>query len=156
MYADIGTAEELAFRPEHYFLGATEGNGLLRDPFGRVTRRCRVSTRGQRDSAYGAVRLEETYAFDDGEVEALRWVITGAGPGRYVLAEATAGSGIVADFSGGDLVFAYYRAPPNSLIKARLAVRMTLIAPRVVLKTARISIFGAPMGGLTVLHRRAS
>lgn len=155
MYADIGNAEDLAFRPEQYFLGATEGNGLLRDPFGRVTRRCRVSTRGERDSAYGALRLEETYDFDDGEVEALRWVITSAGAGRYVLAEASAGSGIVAELSGGDLIFAYHRAYGGAPIKARLAVRMTLIAPRVVLKTARITVLGAPMGAMTVLHRRA-
>ena len=154
MHADIETAEDLAFRPEMFFLGATAGSGLLRDPFGRVTRRCRVTTHGERDSAYGALRLDETYAFEDGEIDALRWVVTGAGSGRYVLAEARAGSGIVASFSGADLSFVYHRAVRGSPMKARVAVRMTMLAANTVLKTSRISLLGAPVGALTVIHRR--
>ena len=79
----------MIFRPESFFIGQTVGGGVLRNPFFRITRRFRVETRGYRDGSYGGIKLDETYAYDTGEVEAFQWMITPAGAGRYVLAEAS-------------------------------------------------------------------
>jgi hypothetical protein len=156
MHAGLELTDDQAFRPETFFLGQTTGSGVVRDPLSRITRRFRVDTRGQRDQAYGAINFDETFAYDSGEVEVLRWVISAAGPGRYVLAEATAGSGIVAHVRRGDLVFAYSRpsGAARGLAAPRYSVRMTMLAPETVLKSVRISLLGAPMGHVTAIHRR--
>jgi hypothetical protein len=156
MIAGLGLAEDLAFRPESFFLCQTNGSGLMRDPLGRIARRFTVDTRGHVDEAYGALRLDETYAFDNGELEAFRWVIREAGVGRYVLAEPQAGSGIVAQASGGEFLFTYSRASgaARGIATPRFAVRMTLIAADTVLKSVKVTVLGAPVGTLTALHRR--
>lgn len=150
--------ENLMFRPETFFIGQTIGGGVLRDPFFRITRRFRVETRGYRDGSYGAIKLDETYAYDTGEVEALQWVITPAGAGRYVLAEATTGSGIMAHEQQGELIFAYRRplGPARGLAKPQFAVRMGLVGGDTVLKTVHMGLLGAPLGTVTAFHRRAT
>jgi len=127
--------QDSTFRPESFFIGQTVGGGVLRDPFFRITRRFRVETRGYRDGSYGAVKLDETYAYDTGEVDAFQWVITPAGAGRYVLAEAL--------------------GPARGLAKPRFKVRMGLVGGDTVLKSVRVGLLGAPLGTVTAVHRRA-
>ena len=149
-------AESVVFRPETFFIGHTVGGGVVRDPFLRIARRFHVETRGYRDGPYGAIKLDETYAYDTGEVDAFQWVITPAGTGRYVLAEASAGSGIVAQEERGELIFAYRRAlgPARGLAKPRFGVRMGLIGGETLLKSVRVGLLGAPLGSMTAFHRR--
>jgi hypothetical protein len=156
LIADPGVAEELAFRLDVFFVGRTSGSGVLRDPLGRITRRFSIDTRGRRDDSYGAINLDETCAFDNGEVEVLRWVIAPAGAGRYVLAEAGAGSGIIGQVQHGDLTFAYHRAQgaARGLASPRYSVRMTMLTPETVLRTVRVSLLGAPLGHVTMIHRQ--
>lgn len=155
MTATLQIAEELMFRPESFFIGQTFGGGVLRDPFFRIARRFRVETRGYLDGSYGAIKLDETYAYDSGEVESFQWVITPAGAGRYVLAEASAGSGILAHEQQGELVFAYRRplGPARGLAKPRFAVRMGLVGSDTVLKSVKMGLLGAPLGTVTAFHR---
>ena len=150
-------ADPAIFRPEIFFVGQTFGGGVLRDPFSRVTRRFHVETRGYNDGSYGAFKLDETYAYDTGEVDAFQWVITPAGAGRYVLAEASTGTGIMAQEQCGELTFAYRRpmGPARGLIKPRFEVRMGLIGGDTVLKSVRVGLLGAPLGTVTAFHRRA-
>ncbi|HEX4742318.1 MAG TPA: DUF3833 family protein [Caulobacteraceae bacterium] len=149
--------ENLTFRPERFFIGQTVGGGVLRDPFFRITRRFRVETRGYRDGSYGGIKLDETYAYDTGEVEAFQWMITPAGAGRYVLAEASMGSGIMAYEEEGEVIFAYRRplGPARGLAKPRFTVRMGLVGGDTVLKSVRVGLLGAPLGTVTAFHRRA-
>lgn len=149
--------ENLTFRPESFFLGQTIGAGVLRDPFFRITRRFRVETRGFRDGSYGAIKLDETYAYDTGEVEAFQWMITPAGAGRYVLAEASIGSGIMAHEQQGELIFAYRRSlgAARGLAKPRFAVCMGLVGGDTLLKSVRVKLLGAPLATITAFHRRA-
>jgi hypothetical protein len=158
MTASARLCDDVIFRPEAFFLGHTVGAGVVRDLLGRVTRRFSVDTRGVREEAYGAIKLDETYAFDNGEIEVMRWMISAAGPNRYVLAEAKAGSGIVAQTQSGEMVFAYNRSSGGArgLASPHFAVRMTRLGDETILKAVKVSVLGAPLATLTGFHRRAA
>ncbi|HUZ14179.1 MAG TPA: DUF3833 family protein [Caulobacteraceae bacterium] len=146
----------LVFRPEVFFLGRTEGAGVLRDAFGRVLRRCSIVTDGVFSPAYGALHFDETYSYEDGEVDVWRWAMTAGADGRYMAAEALAGTGIVGERRGGDYLVSFRRPLGRSrgLIWPRFATRFTLLAPEIALKQARVSIAGFPAGALTAVHRK--
>jgi hypothetical protein len=149
-------SKALAFQPEAYFLGRTEGAGVVRDPFGRVVRRCRISTVGALDAGIGAIQLDEVFAYDDGEVDTWRWAMSPARDGRYVAAEIKAGVGITAERRGADY-FLSFRRPFGSargLFAAHYETRFTLLTPEIALKHARVDLFGVPLGELTAVHRR--
>ncbi|HEV2366240.1 MAG TPA: DUF3833 family protein [Caulobacteraceae bacterium] len=149
-------AGELVFRPELFFLGRTEGAAVVRDVFGRVRRRCSVSTQGEARGAYEGIRFEETFTYDDGEVDVWRWALTCGVDGRYMVAEAVAGSGIVGRRTGEDYVLSFQRpmGPARGLAAPRYSTRFTLLAPDTALKVARVTVLGAPMGEMTAIHRR--
>ena len=95
MNANTPFVGDAGFRPEVFFVGRTEGAGVVRDPFGRVARRCSILTLGSCREAHGALQFDETFTFDDGEVDIWRWTMTAGSDGRYMVAESSAGSGIV-------------------------------------------------------------
>jgi hypothetical protein len=144
------------FRPESFFLGRTEGSGIVRDAFGRIMRRCEIVTMGSRQASYGALQLEESFTYDDGEIDVWRWVITAGGDGRYMAAEQIAGSGIVAHREGDDYVFAFHRPVPKSprWLAPRYATRLSLLSPVIALKSVKVSLLGAPLGVMTAIHSR--
>jgi Protein of unknown function (DUF3833) len=146
----------LAFEPESFFLGRTEGAGVVRDPFGRITRRCHVVTDGSYSAAQGALRFDETFTYDDGEVDVWRWVMRAGHEGRYVAAEAKAGVGITGELRGGDYVLAFRRPVGRATgpLSPRFLSRITLLAPGLALKRAEVSLFGMPLGSLSAVHRR--
>ena len=155
---DVKTSliSESVFRPEVFFVGRTAGSGILRDPLGRLIRRCEIVTQGARQAAYGALTLEETFTFDDGEVDAWKWVMTPGGAGRYMASEQMAGSGLSAHHEGEEFVLDFSR--PNGWARGwmavRYATRIALLSPGLALKTVKISQFGAPIGVLTAVHRQ--
>ena len=67
--------------------------------------------------------------------------------GRYVAAEAKAGTGITGDMRGGDYVLGVPPAP-------HFLTRFTLLSPDLALKRADVSLFGVPLGRLSAVHRR--
>ena len=151
-------ARDLAFRPEVFFLGRTEGSGVVRDPFGRVVRRCAVATEGAFSPAYGAIEFDETFAYDDGEVDVWRWAMTAGNDGRYVAAEALAGSGIVGERQGGDYLLSFRRpvGRAKGWLSPRFSTRFTLLTPDLALKHSSVSIAAIPVGVLTAVHRRVA
>jgi hypothetical protein len=148
----------LTFEPESFFLGRTEGAGVVRDPFGRITRRCHVTTEGSYSTAQGALRFDETFTYDDGEVDVWRWVMRAGREGRYVAAEAKAGVGITGELRGGDYILAFRRpvGRATGLLSPRFLSRITLLAPGLALKLADVSLFGVPLGRLSAVHRRVA
>jgi hypothetical protein len=150
-------ARDLSFRPEAFFLGRTEGEGVVRDPLGRVIRRCAIRTEGAFSTAYGAIEFNETFAYDDGEVDVWRWAMTAGADGRYVAAEALAGAGIVGERRGDDYVLSFRRphGRANGLLTPHFVTRFTLLSAGVALKQAAISILGLRVATLTAVHRRA-
>jgi hypothetical protein len=148
----------LSFAPESFFLGRTEGAGVVRDPFGRVTRRCRIATEGAYSAAQGALRFNETFTYDDGEIDVWRWVMQAGREGRYVAAEAKAGVGIAGELRGGDYVLAFRRPVGRAAgaLSPHFRSRFTLLAPDLALKRADVSLFGLPLACLTAVHRRVA
>ncbi|HTX50608.1 MAG TPA: DUF3833 family protein [Caulobacteraceae bacterium] len=147
----------LVFQPEAFFLGRTEGAGVVRDPFGRVVRRCRITTVGSLDAAHGVIRLEEMFTYEDGEVDTWRWAMSPSRDGRYVAAEIKAGAGIAGERHGADYVLSFRRpyGPARGLLAPRFETRFTMLSQEIVLKRARVHLFGLPLGELTAVHRRA-
>ena len=156
--ADSWSIGSLAFAPEAFFIGRTEGAGVLRDPFGRIVRRCRIVTSGAFSDAQQALRFDETFAYDDGEIDTWRWVMQAGRDGRYVAAEEKAGSGLVGERQGDDYVLSFRR--PVGRAKGPLSPhyrsRFTLLSPDTALKRADVSLLGVPIGSLSAIHRRVT
>lgn len=148
----------LAFAPEAFFIGRTEGAGVLRDAFGRIVRRCRITTTGAFSAAQQALRFDETFAYDNGEIDTWRWVMQAGRDGRYVAAESKAGSGLVGERQGDDYVISFRR--PSGRAKGALAPhyrsRFTLLSPDTALKRADVTVLGVPMGSMSAIHRRVA
>jgi hypothetical protein len=146
----------LVFEPEVFFIGRTEGAGVVRDPMGRIARRCRISTEGFFSAAQSALRFDEIFTYDDGEVDVWRWVMTQSLSGRYIAAEAKAGAGLTGETRGGDYLINFSR-PLGQLRGAmapRYRSRFTLLTPDTALKLATVSVLGVPIGSLSAIHRR--
>lgn len=142
------------FRPEVFFLGRTEGWGVARAATGRIVRRCRVVTDGRLDDAYQAIHFDELFTWDDGPSEEWRWAMRRGLDGRYVAAEALAGSGIQGRYDGCDYLLSFRRPVKPGGPRPRFDTRFSQVAPDVVLKMVRISMFGLPVASLTAFHRR--
>lgn len=144
----------LTFLPESFFLGRTEGLGVVRDLAGR-TRRCRITTNGVADATYDAIQFEETFAYDDGEIDVWRWVMARGVDGRYVASEALAGPGLIGRIERGDYRIDFSRpVQAGAKIWARYRSRFTLLSPQTALKEVRVSLMGIPMGTMTATHNR--
>lgn len=144
------------FRPEVFFVGRTEGWGVVRGPTGRAMRRCRIVTEGRLDDAFRAVHFNETYQWDDGEQDLWRWVMTRGLDGRYAAAEALAGPGIQGRYDGADYLLSFRRPiRPQGGPRPRFVTRFTQISSTVALKSVRLFLYGLPLGGLTAFHQRA-
>ena len=146
------------FQPEAFFLGRTEGGGVVRDPFGRIVRRCQITTTGSLDAVLGAIQLDEVFAYDDGEVDTWRWAMSPSRDGRYVAAELKAGVGITGERHGADYHLSFRRpyGPARGFFAPHYQTRFTLLAPDLALKRARVDLFGVPLGELTAVHQRVS
>ena len=146
----------LTFLPESFFLGRTEGLGLVRELGGRQ-RRCRVTTVGTADSAYDAIQFEETFAYEDGETDVWRWAMARGTDGRYVGSEALAGPGLIGRIERGDYVIHFSRpVRPGAPVQARYRSRFTLLDPRTALKQVQVSMLGLPVGTMTAYHNRVT
>jgi hypothetical protein len=148
----------LAFHPEMFFLGRTDGAGVVRDPFGRIVRRCRVATEGAHNPTQPGIRFDEVFSYDDGEIDTWRWVMTAGRDGRYVAAEAKAGAGITGERRGEEYVLAF-RRPVGRLggvLAPHFRTSFTLLSADTALKRAAVSLGGLPLGVLTAVHRRVS
>jgi hypothetical protein len=143
------------FEPERFFVGRTLGWGEVRMLGGKV-RRCMVSTVGRMDETYNALHFDETFFFDDGQVDEWRWAMTRQSDGRYVAAEAMAGAGIVGRYEGNDYVLGFRRPlrPEGGFPTPRFRTRFTLVSPDVAQKRVRISILGLPVATMTVFHEK--
>ena len=71
------------FRPEEYFLGRTEGWGVMQDRFGILRRQFRIEANGEWNATDQALSLREIYRFNDGQVDQLEWTLRPVGSDRY-------------------------------------------------------------------------
>jgi hypothetical protein len=148
-------AGALAFAPETFFLGRTEGAGVVRDMFGRIVRRCQITTVGAFSAAQQALRFDEVFAYDDGEIDTWRWVMQPGRDGRYIAAEAKAGTGLAGERQGDDYVISFHRPVGRARgpLTPHYRTRFTMLAPDLAMKRVDISLVGAPLGSLSAFHR---
>ena len=155
---DQSAFDELAFRPDHFFLSPTQGWGLVRDGFGRLIDRCAITTEGRWDHNYGALHFDETFTYDSGLRETLNWAITPTAQGRMSATEASVTSPVRAWSEGRDYRLRFKRAapPPNQTTTLLYDVCFTLLEPGMALKVARLKLFGVTVGVMTAYHRQVA
>lgn len=153
---DGGETLSQVFQPETFFVGRTLGWGAVHMLGGKV-RRCMVSTLGRMDETYNALHFDETFFFEDGQVDEWRWAMTRQRDGRYVAAEAMAGAGIVGRHeAGGAYVLSFSRPlrPEGGFPMPRFRTRFTLISPGMAQKRVRVSLLGLPLATMSVFHEK--
>ena len=155
---DLGAAseDELAFRPDLFFLVPTSGRGVVRDGFGRMIDRCEVTTQGRWDHSRGALHFDETFTYQNGRTETLRWTFGPDAQGRMAASEASVTSPVRGWPEGQDYRLRFKRAgaPPLDKTQVDYDVRFTLMEPDTAMKTAKLKLFGVTLGVMTAYHRR--
>jgi hypothetical protein len=63
------------FKPEEFLTGRLQGWGIIEPTIGKPVRRVTVDASGAWDANRRVLRLDETWRFDDGHVDRLRWRI---------------------------------------------------------------------------------
>lgn len=147
---------EPAFEPDHFFLSRTEGRGLVRDFTGRLIDRCAIATEGAWDHDYGALHFNETFTYESGEVDTLRWTFAPDAQGRMSASEASVTAAVAGWRDGADYRLRFRRrgGPRADRLTLTYNVRFTLMQPDMALKVVRLSLFGFTLGEMTAFHRR--
>jgi hypothetical protein len=136
-----------------FFLGRTEGAGVDRDLLGRTRRRCTIVTEGILRASMSAICVDEVMTYDDGEVQKWRWILGDAGDGRYLVAEARAGSGHMVERRGdGDFVISFRRT--RAWISQRHVTRYTMLDESLSMESTTVSFLGVPRTVFTAIRRR--
>lgn len=71
------------FLPEEFFVGKLEGWAVVESLTGGLQKRATIVGEGTLDAMTGSVEFVETYTFDDGHSDTLRWTIRKSAPGKY-------------------------------------------------------------------------
>lgn len=142
------------YRPEDYLAGPLEGWGLLERLTGGLQQRFTVRA----DRFDGAeLSFTETWTFDDGHVDTLRWRIRPLGDGRYVGAEDRLDGQAEGDQAGCAFHWRYSRDVPQkdgSSTKLNFNDWFYRIDDRVVMVKGTAGRLGVPFGTAHVLYRR--
>jgi hypothetical protein len=148
-------SRDTIFRPEEFFLGRTDGAGVDKDIFGRIVRRCTIIADGAPHPTIPAICVNEVLTYDDGEVQDWRWVLGRGTDGRYVVAEAQAGSGHFAERrDNGDFQISFRRT--KRWFTQRHVTRYTLLSAEVALESTTVSVLGTPQLFFTAVRKRAT
>ncbi len=141
-------------RLEAYFDGQVNACGVFQDRFGRVRRQFVCDIDGR--YADGVLTLDETFRYDDGEVEARAWKIACLPGGRY---EGTAPGvqGVAKGAREGNRFAWTY--PYGLKVGARtwtviFTDQMFLQPDGVIVNTVRVSKLGLDLGYATIAFRR--
>ena len=76
-----GTLPE--FLPEGFFDGRLEGWAVMESLTGGLQKRATIAAEGSWDAQTQTVTFTETYSFDDGHKDTLRWAIEKIAAGKY-------------------------------------------------------------------------
>jgi hypothetical protein len=148
--------ESVTFAPEEFFLGSTQGGGLVRDFAGRLIDRCQISTQGWWDDKREAMYFDETFVYESGRVDIMNWTVAPDADGSMVAALAGAPAPVRAWIDGGDYRIRFRRRGETPLPSIYLTfdTRFSVMAPDSVLKVARVKLYGFTLGVLTAFQRK--
>ena len=124
--------------------GERKAPGSIRDLLGRTLPPV-YDRDGRRvlRASMSAICVEEVMTYDDGEVQKWRWVLGDAGDGRYLVAEAQAGSGHMVERRGdGDFVISFRRT--RDWISHRHLTRYTMLDESLSMESTTVSLLGHP------------
>jgi hypothetical protein len=102
------------FLPEQFFVGRLEGWAVLESLAGSLQKRSTIVAKGHWDEVDQVVHFTETYCFDDGHKDTLRWMIRKLGPGKYSGSEATVIGEASGDQAGCAFNWRYSRDTPQA------------------------------------------
>jgi hypothetical protein len=144
------------FEPDQFFLGSTQGSGLVRDVSGRLVDRCEITTQGWWNHQYGAMHFDETFVYETGRIDILNWTFRPDPQGRMTANEPTAAGPVRGWADGDDYRLRFRRRGDPRLASVYLTydVRFSTMTPDTVLKVARVKLFGLTVGMMTGFHRR--
>src|SRR4051794_23720808 len=71
------------FLPDKFFVGRLEGWAVVESLAGGLLKRASVTAHGELGAATDTVVFTETYTFDDGHSDTLRWTIHKMAEGQY-------------------------------------------------------------------------
>lgn len=143
------------YRPEDYLAGRLEGWGVLERITGGLQQRFTVRADGLFDG--GVLAFTETWTFDDGHVDILRWRIRPLGGGRYAGDEDRLDGQAEGDQAGCAFHWRYSRDVPQ---KDGSSTRLNFndwfyrIDDRVVIVKGTAGRLGVPFATAHVAYRR--
>lgn len=101
------------FLPEQFFDGELEGWAVMENPIGGLQRRATIKAAGKYDLVSRTAHFNETYTFDDGHVDTLRWVISKVEDGKYSGREPTVEDVAQGEQAGCAFHWSYTRDTPQ-------------------------------------------
>lgn len=113
MKIDDFTGKGPEFKPEEFFDGALVGWGVMENPLGGLQKRYTVKAEGRWDAEARVVHFTETWTFDDGFVDTLRWQIRSLGEGKYFGSEPLLDGEAEGDQAGYAFHWRYTRETPQ-------------------------------------------
>lgn len=131
-------------RPELFFLGETQGQGTLDIAFGR-DRRLTVESRGTAIGP-GALRIDQTIRYGDGEVDRRSWTLTRTAQGGYTAALTEAKGPVRVTQSGNAVNIRYRFGSPTVSMDQWLYLRPD---GRTIDNRARVTLAGVTVAKLT-------
>lgn len=143
------------YRPEEFLTGKLEGWGILERITGGLQQRFTVRAEGHFDGA--ELAFTETWTFDDGHVDTLRWRIRPIGDGKYVGSEDRLDGQAEGDQAGCAFHWRYSRDVPQkdgSSTKLNFNDWFYRIDERVVMIKGTAGRLGVPFGTAHVVYRR--
>lgn len=72
-----------AFLPEEFFVGKLKAWAIFESLTGGLQKRATIVAEGKLEGATNSIEFVETYTFDGGHTDTLRWTIRKSGPGKY-------------------------------------------------------------------------
>lgn len=143
------------YHPEDYLVGALEGWGILERITGGLQQRFTIRAEGQFDGV--ELAFTETWTFDDGHMDTLRWRIRPIGEGKYVGAEDRLEGQAEGDQAGCAFHWRYSRDVPQndgSSTKLNFNDWFFRIDDDVVMVKGTAGRLGAPLATAHVLYRK--
>ena len=110
--AFVGTTP--LFLPEKFFVGRLEGWAVLESLVGGLLKRATISAHGAFEASSDTVVFTETYTFDDGHSDTLRWTIHKTAEGRYIGHENRLEGEAMGEQAGCAFHWKYTRETPQS------------------------------------------
>jgi hypothetical protein len=100
-----------------------------------------------------AICVDEVMHYDDGEIQNWRWVLSPASNGRYVVAEAQAGSGHVAELrADGDFRVSFRRT--RGWFSERHTTRYSMLSKDMAVEQTEVTMLGLRQLSFTAFRRR--